>query len=84
MISEIESGNPKFILYINVPYSWLITKKSNNYIFEWMNRYINNGNYKLSGIVDILPDNSIYKWGNDISGYHVKSNYSIEIFESIY
>jgi 4-amino-4-deoxy-L-arabinose transferase-like glycosyltransferase len=84
MISEIESGNPKFILFINVPYSWIKTNKSNNFIFDWMNRYINKGSYKLSGIVDLLPDNSIYKWGNDVSGYQIKSNYSIEIFEKIY
>lgn len=54
MISEIENNKPLFLVYCNVPFSWLRMPKSPRYIFEWYSKY-SSANYNVVGMVDI-PD----------------------------
>lgn len=65
MISEIETNKPLFLVFCNVPFSWLSKKESPMKIFEWYGKY-SQENYNVVGLVDI-PDqgpSSIY-WGTD-------------------
>lgn len=52
MIEQIESNNPEFLLFVNISTSWLKREKSEDYIFEWVNTYINK-NYELSAMTDM-------------------------------
>lgn len=41
MIQEIEKNKPKFLIFVKIPSSWLITQNSNKLIFIWFNEYVN-------------------------------------------
>ena len=49
MIAEIESARPEYLIYVDVPFSWLPTPGSDGYIFEWTLTYTR-ANYKLVGV----------------------------------
>jgi hypothetical protein len=65
MIAEIERNKPLFLVFCNIPFSWLTKPDSPKKIFEWYNRYAAD-NYMVTGLVDI-PDQGASKtyWGKD-------------------
>lgn len=69
MIAEVERNKPKFLVYVNVPFSWLRKDGSPGDIFTWYSQYRNQ--YKLVGIVDMLPvpQRSEYRWDAAVEGY---------------
>ncbi len=79
MISEIEESKPGFLLFVNIPTSWLARKNSETLIFEWFNEY-SPRHYALVGIVDILGSRkTVYRWGQECVGYQPQSNSYITI-----
>lgn len=54
MISEIEKSKPLFLVFCNVPFSWLTKPNSPMKIIEWYRKY-STENYNVVGLVDI-PD----------------------------
>lgn len=65
MIAEIEKAKPLFLVFCNVPFSWLSKPNSPMRIFDWYNKYATD-NYNIVGLVDI-PDQgpSSYYWNAD-------------------
>ena len=65
MISEIEKAKPLYLVFVNVPFSWLSKPNSPMKIFEWYNKY-STENYNIVGLVDI-PDQGLSKiyWNAD-------------------
>ncbi len=61
MVKDIEKEKPAFMVFINIPYSWLKKKDSHNYIFKWFDGYTLKL-YKPAGVVEILPGESLYSW----------------------
>jgi len=63
MISEIEKNKHLFLVFCNIPLSWLSYQDSPTRIFEWYEKYAQE-NYNIVGLVDI-PKNgsSSYHWG---------------------
>jgi hypothetical protein len=55
MAKEIELSKPRYILFVNVRFSWLVRPESETFIFKWMDKYVVN-NYRLVGFMDIFPD----------------------------
>jgi len=39
MIQEIEAHNPRFVVFVRVPPSWLMTPNSDETIFQWFDEY---------------------------------------------
>jgi hypothetical protein len=69
MIDEIEAKKPKFIVFANVRYSWLVHPKAPTKIFEWATRYLP-ANYKVVGLLepkDMLHTESF--WGEKINDF---------------
>ena len=79
MIKEIESVKPRYLVYVNVPGSWMYRRKSKRLIFNWFNSYWKK-HYKRVGIVDISKKGTNYRWGENVIGYRVKSRTSVSIF----
>lgn len=54
MISEIEKAKPKFLVFVNVPFSWYSGRHDHmdTTIFTWANKYMNQY-YEQVGIVNI-------------------------------
>lgn len=72
MIQQIESGKPKFLIYVNVRTSWLPRPGSNMMVLEWFEKYKNN--YDIVGIVDITSqDKTTYLWNEQTRGYSPQS-----------
>ncbi len=81
MVKQIEAAKPKFLIFVNVPTSWLVRPNSGKMIFEWFQRY-QERYYKLTGIVDILSmDQTIYCWGENAVNYKPLSKYWLTVFE---
>ena len=51
MIAEIETSKPRFIIVVDVYFSWLYRPDSKFLIQEWANRYLRE-NYDVVGIVE--------------------------------
>ena len=73
MIKEIESRQPKFIVFVNSGSSWGIRPSSDPLLFNWQRRYIME-NYELAGLAHILSrDKTIYKWGTNAADTYWRS-----------
>jgi hypothetical protein len=81
MIGEIEAASPKFLVFVNVPTSWLVRPNSEQMIFNWFQQY-QEKYYQLVGIIDILGmDSTLYRWGKDASTYSPRSKYWLTVFQ---
>jgi len=81
MIREIESARPKFLIFVNVPTSWLVRPNSDTVIFQWFNQYCR-AHYGIVGIVDILSkDGTEYRWDRGVDGYAPRSQYWLSVYE---
>lgn len=78
MIHEIETGNPRFLIYVNVPTSWLVRPRSEKKILTWFYEYAWK-HYDLVGVVDIGFDRTVYRWFEQASNYRPKSPYWLTI-----
>jgi hypothetical protein len=78
MIREIEAGNPRFLIYVNIPTSWLVRPQSEKKIFTWFYSYTWT-HYDLVGVIDIGFDRTVYRWFQQASNYRPKSPYWLTI-----
>jgi hypothetical protein len=64
MISQIEANKPKYIVFVNCFFSWLVEPDSNKLIFDWFNRYMPS-HYRQIGLVEIFSsDQTLYRWNS--------------------
>ena len=64
MIKEVENSEPKYILLVNVPASWLWQKKSSMLLLEWFQDYLEK-KYKISGAVNLSSGEKPIYYFND-------------------
>jgi len=82
MAEEIERANPKHLIFVNIPTSWLANPRSERYIFEWLQEYLKN-KFSLVGVVDILShDETAYRWDNEAKSYAPRSPYFLYIYKN--
>jgi len=79
-IKDIEAGNPKYLIYVGVPTSWLQRPDSHREIFQWIDGYLQRGHLRLVGAVELLNDEAVYHWEPDVK-WPVLSRFWIAIFE---
>ncbi len=70
MIREIESAQPKFLIFIQFKTSWLRRPDSCSLLFEWYQRY-QAKHYTLVGLVDLdlanlVNDKALYQWAPNV------------------
>jgi len=80
MIGEIENAEPKYLVFVNVPTSWLVRPQSEGVIFRWVENYTRR-HYVLEGIADIWQDSTHYVWGEAARSYRPRSSLSIFVFK---
>jgi len=82
MINDVESARPEFIVFVNIPTSWLVKQKSEKLVFNWFDDY-SKAYYKKVGIVDIIsPNLTVYKWDGESLGYTPQSDTWISVYKS--
>jgi len=81
MIREIESVEPRFIVYVNIWTTFLRRPWSEPLIFQWLEYYLKDY-YQKTGLVEIVSErHTEYFWGDDAKNYIPKSNEWFGIFE---
>ena len=74
---EVESASPKFVVFVSLQYSWIREEDSEQYVFDWLQRYLNR-EYVLVGVADILPERTVYAWLDGANRYaRQSSNYAL-------
>ena len=73
MIREIEANKPEYLIYVNIPISWLRRAESETALFDWFKNY--KGNYSMAGIIEIFPGSKTkYLWDEQAQNYSPQSN----------
>ena len=80
MISEIEKANPRFVVLVDIPQSWLRRPDSDTTILKWTDAYIRSG-YQLVGIADLLDEGTEYRWDNDARSYSPRSPFQVLLYQ---
>ena len=68
MATEIENAGPRFFVMVNSRTSWLSSPQADQWIFTWINDYTKS-HYKLVGVADIRPDETVYRWYGEAASY---------------
>jgi hypothetical protein len=83
MIAEIEAAQPKFLVFVRIPMSWLLKSQSDQTILGWAREYVAE-NYRTVGVVELASwDRTIYHWGSEAVGYAPRFPKSIYVFERV-
>ncbi len=82
MIQEIESANPKLLIFVHVSGSWLVRRGSTKTIFEWFDSssYIINS-YETVGLVEIYPGQSAYRWNEQARNRTPATDHWITVYK---
>ena len=65
MIHEIESARPKYLVFVNIPTSWLKRHHSRDQVITWFERY-SARHYQRCALVEIHGDGKTnYFWGDE-------------------
>jgi len=82
MASEIEKVEPKYLVFVNIPTSWLANVGSERYILEWLREYLKK-KFTLVGVVDILSSSKTeYRWGSEAANYAPRSPYFLCVYKN--
>lgn len=81
MIHEIEKARPKYIVFVNVPYSWLLRQNSDMTLLKWAQRYLE-FNYRIVGLADINQNgiSRIY-WNDESIKNGPRSQFNVYVLE---
>jgi hypothetical protein len=81
MMEEIEKAQPEYLVFVNVPTSWLVRPDSERAIFNWFSGY-SKENFSLVGVIDILSNTETeYRWGNEAAHYSPRSPCFLYIYK---
>jgi hypothetical protein len=80
MIREIEAAAPRFLVFVSAVRSWNARPGSDQTIFRWFEAY--QRGFARVGVADIVsPQETVYRWGDDASGYAPRSDVWLMVFE---
>jgi len=80
MIAEIEKARPKFMIFVNSPFSWTKSDASAKDIFNWYDQY--RSQYNMVGLVDLNPTGKpTYVWREALNGYTPKNKAQVWVYE---
>jgi hypothetical protein len=80
-VADVEKTKPKYFIFFNHQISLFVQPNTDQYIFQWANKYIQE-NYKLTGLVDMIDgQRSTYIFDESAQRYQPKSQSYIMIFE---
>jgi Dolichyl-phosphate-mannose-protein mannosyltransferase len=82
-IREIEAQAPRYLVFVNVPQSWLGRPGSDTSILTWSRSYLAE-HYRMEGVADIQSDDeTVYVWGEQALSYTPRSSYVVYLFKRL-
>ncbi len=80
MANEIEAARPEYIVFVNVPASWLIRVRSSTAILDWLQSYTGRY-YRIVGVAEMRKNQpSTYIWGAEAAAYRRQPSNSLLVF----
>jgi hypothetical protein len=80
VIREIETANPKYLVFFNYPVSWRILPSSDLTIFHWF-EYFKKNKLELTGIVEAVSNTRTTSYyGKDLLKYKPSGGFRAEIY----
>jgi hypothetical protein len=79
-VRETEAKNPRYLLLVGVPTSWLRQPDSHGFLFEWFDRY--QKNFQMTGVVAIYENQTVFHWAPDVPA-SIDSPFWVVLFERI-
>jgi hypothetical protein len=80
MIREIESAHPRYLVFVKIDHSWLVTPGSDQRIFGWAAQYVDRC-YDLVGVADIFSEaESKIAWDAEARAYEAQSDNLVYTF----
>lgn len=80
-IREIETSDPRYLVFVNIPESWLLRSDSETEILLWYKKY-SAARYDRVGVAEIFPDQeTIYTWGPEAATLTPRSLSQIYIYQ---
>lgn len=70
---EIEAARPKFLAVVNIPFSLLLKKGSDLWIYGWMNQFLRSNGYRGVGLITFTESGGTLheipeeKWGKEVN-----------------
>lgn len=83
MIRQIEAARPRFLVVVDVAYSWVGRPDSDWTLFTWLGRWVP-AHYHRVGIADIgATGGTAYRWGADARTYVPQSDARVLLYERL-
>jgi 4-amino-4-deoxy-L-arabinose transferase-like glycosyltransferase len=80
-IRQIEASQPRYVVFVNVPQSWLVRRDSDTTIFDW-SRHSLTEHYRIVGIAEIRSSReTVYVWGEEAASHVPVSESSLQVFK---
>jgi 4-amino-4-deoxy-L-arabinose transferase-like glycosyltransferase len=79
-IADIDKKDPRYILFVNVPFSWLRRSDSPHRLFDWFKDDYRLRKLEVVGVVELLEDRAVYHWQPNVK-WPVDSRYWVAVFE---
>lgn len=80
MIREIETADPRYLVFVSATRSWLVRPGSDQAIFGWFDQY--QRSFTRVGVVDIVSrQETVYRWGAEARDYAPRSDVWLMVFE---
>jgi Dolichyl-phosphate-mannose-protein mannosyltransferase len=64
LIREIERSRPKYCVFVDLQFSWLVRPSSPRLIFDWFEKYARD-HYEQVGVIDLFDSASFFHWDAD-------------------
>lgn len=81
MISEIETNQPEYLVYVSNPNSWNARPGSNRSIFDWFPKYSAKFYDRVALVDQISWDKSKFVSGKELKNYHLSGPNYVGIFK---
>ena len=79
MMADIEKASPRYVVNVDVQFSWFPRPQSDLTIFSWAKTYLQD-HYDLVGVADILPQGTEYRWDAEAPAYQPKSENVVRVY----
>ena len=69
MIRELEKNHPQYVVFVDIPVSWLARPYSDRSLFDWWQKY-SAAHYDVAGLVEVSPDGKpVVHWDEALANY---------------
>ncbi|HEV2320031.1 MAG TPA: glycosyltransferase family 39 protein [Verrucomicrobiae bacterium] len=81
MISEIQTNQPEYLVYVTNPESWNTRPKSDRSIFDWFTKYSAQYYNRVALVDQVSWDKTVFVSGDRVKNYHLSGPDYVGIFK---